>query len=107
MFSVGAQNMKRRGLALNINVSALLPGSKPLKTPNSAVESPTTPSSEPIVVAAVSTPPTEEVQETVEAPVPEAVPEATTTDAASFDEVRPIASQLSHLGKVNISRVAG
>jgi hypothetical protein len=89
--------MKRRGLALNINPLALLPGSKPLKTP----KSPITPPTEPAVVPAVNTPPVEEVKDNKSTPEPEPVPEVTTPDAASFDIVPSGASQLSHLGKVN------
>jgi hypothetical protein len=89
--------MKRRGLALNINPLALLPGSKPLKTP----KSPITPPTEQVVVPEANTSPVEEMIETETTPKPEPVAEVTTPDAASFDIIPSGAPQLSHLGKVN------
>jgi len=97
LISVGAQNMKRRGLALNINPLALLPGSKPLKTP----KSPITPPTEQVVIPAANTLPVEEVKDTETTPKPEPITEVVTPDAASFDIFPSGASQLSHLGKVN------
>lgn len=96
--------MKRRGLALNINPLALLPGSKPLKTPKSPI---TPPSAEPVAVVphVLKTPPVEEVKEIESTPElePKPLPEATTPDAASFDVVPSGAPQLSHLGKVKVT----
>jgi len=93
------QGVKRRGLALNINPLALLPGSKPLKTPTSALKSPTSPSTPP------QTPPSPQEESVAKEPVlkPNPVPQTTTPDAASFDEVPSSSSQLSHLGKVKIA----
>jgi hypothetical protein len=101
IISAAVQGVKRRGLALNINPLALLPGSKPLKTPTSAVKSPSTPSTPTISDSPVLMSPKEEpvISEPLPLP-PTAVPELKSPDAASFDDMPAKISQLSHLGKV-------
>ncbi|XP_059482824.1 WASH complex subunit 2-like [Neocloeon triangulifer] len=94
-----SQSAVRRGLALNINPLALLPGSKPLKTPTPM--SPTSPMSQ------VSNEPSPQTsQKTVKSPEKEAPPppgtEPIKVDTASFDDAPKRNSQLLHLGKDRI-----
>ncbi|XP_065332407.1 WASH complex subunit 2 [Cloeon dipterum] len=97
--SAPPQSAVRRGLSLKINPLALLPGSKPLKTPTPL--SPETPSPSALKETPPLSPPAEEISSPLVEHTP-ATEEETPGESASFDNVPVSSSQLLHPGKDRI-----